>query len=550
MARNIKIEFGIQSGFSQTDFPHSLYTGSTSGGTYTLIASNVVTDYTLPVSNSESNSTIYIKLTCPGCKEQIYPIRVVPEDISIKYNSTLCVTCPDNSEGILVPSLTLNGAENDGYINIDACGGAPPYTYSWVASTNSDGFTGVVPSGQSNSENLTNLTGGLYTVTVSDCYGLSTTRTFNVVEPFGFTFGITGSTLTCIGGSDGTITVGGSGANPGYTYSIDGGANYQSSPVFTGLPFGTYTIRIRDTKNCYIERTSYVTNPDPCNPPTNVTVVLTNFYEATPTPTPTATPTPTPTATPTPTPTPTLCPNGCGSTISDTYLPTTNTVQTHCMNLSSATNGSTISIQYTAYDRPNRFNIYDDSNNLVVSSQWVGADNTYAGPWGGAGSLADADGSGYMTFTYNSSKTYSLKVDVGPSNPNAEPPNPSDGWSVTVSCLSAPTPTPTLPFGSISVGTATCRHNNCNDNATCGIDFPVTVQGPVGYDIVFTLLSHSDGTATFNTYTDTINYVENNGFAYVSYRLDLYDYAGGNIIATTTQSITHQSWWPIGLPYC
>ena len=177
----------------------------------------------------------------------------------------------------------------------------------------------------------------------------------------------------------------------------------------------------------------------------------------TPTPTSTPTPTPTPTSTPTPTPTPTATPGpgatetptptalpGCGSTISNSYAPGTFTIQTHYLDLTAATSGSTITLHYTANERPDRFNIYDNSNNLIVNSGWVGSDNTYAGPWGGVGSLVDPDGDGYMNFTYDSAKTYKLTVDVGPWNPTNQI---SDSWTVTISCAgvatSTPTPTPT-----------------------------------------------------------------------------------------------------------
>jgi hypothetical protein len=162
---------------------------------------------------------------------------------------------------------------------------------------------------------------------------------------------------------------------------------------------------------------------------------------ATPTATPTRTPTPTPTSTSTPTPTPTATTvtYGCGDTVSDTYTPSTFIVQTKYLDLSEATDGDTITISYTANDRPNRFNIYGNGM-LVENSGWAGSDNTYAGPWGGIGTLTDPDGTGSFTFEYQAGMSYELRVDVGPANPNASPtPNPSDGWSVTIGC-SSPSP--------------------------------------------------------------------------------------------------------------
>lgn len=177
-------------------------------------------------------------------------------------------------------------------------------------------------------------------------------------------------------------------------------------------------------------------------PTATATPTPTDSGSPTPTPTVTATVTPTPTITSTPTETPTPTVYACGETISDTYAPSNFTVQTKYLNLTSATNGATITISFAANDRPNRFNIYDNSSNLIVTSGWVGSDNTYAGPWGSAGSLAGS-GSGTIQFTYDNTKTYELRVDVGPANPNATPtPNPSDAWSATITCGGL-TPTPT-----------------------------------------------------------------------------------------------------------
>ncbi|MDX1650944.1 MAG: gliding motility-associated C-terminal domain-containing protein [Brumimicrobium sp.] len=52
------------------------------------------------------------------------------------------------------------------------------------------------------------------------------------------------------GGSDGELTVSGSGGTPGYLYSIDGGTTFQGSNTFTGLPAGNYTILIQDNTGC------------------------------------------------------------------------------------------------------------------------------------------------------------------------------------------------------------------------------------------------------------------------------------------------------------
>jgi len=162
----------------------------------------------------------------------------------------------------------------------------------------------------------------------------------------------------------------------------------------------------------------------------------------TPLPTPTATvPRPTATVTApaaTPTPTATALP-GCGSTVTGTYDLSGFTTQTVNLNFSGAVNGGLITVHYTANSRPDRFTIKKNGLSIVANSGWVGSDYNYSGPWDLNG-IADVDGDGYMTFTYDNSATYQLLVDVG----NANPSNIlNDSWSVTFSCAPGSTPTPT-----------------------------------------------------------------------------------------------------------
>lgn len=55
---------------------------------------------------------------------------------------------------------------------------------------------------------------------------------------------ITVTPQTVQGANDGTATINSSGGTPPYSYSLDG-VNYQSSNVFTGLPFGNYTAFVK-----------------------------------------------------------------------------------------------------------------------------------------------------------------------------------------------------------------------------------------------------------------------------------------------------------------
>jgi gliding motility-associated-like protein len=72
----------------------------------------------------------------------------------------------------------------------------------------------------------------------------------------------------CSGGTNGTITVTATGGTAPLEYSKDGGANYQTSNVFTGLAGGFYNIVVRDANGCsaiYSGNSVVLTQPQPVN---------------------------------------------------------------------------------------------------------------------------------------------------------------------------------------------------------------------------------------------------------------------------------------------
>jgi len=336
---------GIKIDFETTGYTYDVYTSSSRIGTYTLYTSGF-TGQTLTIIGTPITGTeLFVKTTCPHCKDQIVRVRLEPEPISLT-GSTVNGTCENCGD--------LDEPECNGAITLYVCGGVRPFTYQWSGSTKS----GKVIT--STTKDLGYLEEGTYTVLVKDSYDQTT--------------GVT----------------------------------------------KTFTIDVA-----------------PCNPPINLLAVapnIPNVTTPTPTPTPTASNVPTSTPTSTPTPTPTATYPGCGSSLQGTYEPSNQQSDRRVLDLSGASNGSTITISYNAVDRPNRFtisngltNVAISGNNGTLSGGWVGTANYY-GSWGS--SLARPAG-GEMTFTYDNTKTYELIVDIG----NAAPINPiSDSWDVTITC--------------------------------------------------------------------------------------------------------------------
>ncbi|MBF4473140.1 T9SS type B sorting domain-containing protein, partial [Flavobacterium sp. HJJ] len=155
---------------------------------------------------------------------------------------------------------------NDGTISVSADGGwSSDYLYELV------GPVSVAYSAQSDFKDLTD---GLYTVNVKDINGCIATTTVQLSnpKPIIVTASAVASVLSCNGDSTGEIVVnpptGGQGSN--YSYIL----NYisanpvissapQSSPIFSGLRAGTYSVTVVDGLGCTSQPTANIVLTDP-----------------------------------------------------------------------------------------------------------------------------------------------------------------------------------------------------------------------------------------------------------------------------------------------
>ena len=125
--------------------------------------------------------------------------------------------------------------------------------------------------------------------------------------------------------------------------------------------------------------------------------------------------------------------------------------------------------------------------------------------------------------------------------------DPGDGTGTyaTLEECQAVCATPTIALGS-----PICRQNNCNDNAACSVRYGInTTYAPVGSYITLTTdTPSSSATVTVSDSTPPIGeilYFEPSGSATpVYFTLQLRN-SGGTIIATSSTSLTHQSFWPM-----
>jgi hypothetical protein len=118
---------------------------------------------------------------------------------------------------------------------------------SW-SSTTPAGATYVWSPGAATTQSITANTTGNYTVQVTAGSGCTVTSdpTVVTVNPLP-TATIAKTDANCLGGS---ITVTATSGTAPYQYSINGGASYQSSNVFSGLGVGNYSVYIKDANTC------------------------------------------------------------------------------------------------------------------------------------------------------------------------------------------------------------------------------------------------------------------------------------------------------------
>ncbi len=135
-----------------------------------------------------------------------------------------------------------------GSVNLTASGGVPPYSFLW-----SNGAT---------TENLSGLSAGVYTVTITDSNGCKASASATVTQPSAALSGSVSSktNVSCYGGNDGSVTVAGSGGTTPYQYML-GAGTYQVSGTFGSLTAGTYTITIRDANLCTFTQSIIITQP-------------------------------------------------------------------------------------------------------------------------------------------------------------------------------------------------------------------------------------------------------------------------------------------------
>ncbi|MBN2779342.1 MAG: gliding motility-associated C-terminal domain-containing protein, partial [Bacteroidales bacterium] len=140
--------------------------------------------------------------------------------------------------------------ENTGQASVSTIGGVPPYSYQWDDPLSST------------TTNISNLSSGLYSVTVTDSWGCDKSGSVNIISPSELNVFISSSSnADCYGYSNGSVQSGVSGGTPPYTYIWDDDLNSTTSYI-TNLEAGDYNVTITDNNGCSETTGVTISQPD------------------------------------------------------------------------------------------------------------------------------------------------------------------------------------------------------------------------------------------------------------------------------------------------
>lgn len=141
-----------------------------------------------------------------------------------------------------------NGGTNNGIAMVTVIGGAGLPNYSWS-------------NGQI-TQAATNLAPGIYTVTVTDAAGCTTSTAVTISQPPLLTASVLPSAVKCFNAANGSATVSVLGGTPGYSYTwipAPGAGINSSTP--SGMSPGNYNVIITDANGCTRTASTTIINP-------------------------------------------------------------------------------------------------------------------------------------------------------------------------------------------------------------------------------------------------------------------------------------------------
>ncbi|KVV13503.1 T9SS type B sorting domain-containing protein [Flavobacterium sp. TAB 87] len=227
-------------------------------------------EYTItgPNGSTPVQTTAGVSITIPNLPAGVYNVKaklVNTPSCEVETNFTIAGPTAELEIFVTATPITCDPGD-DGTISVTADGGwSGIYQYELV---------GPVSVPYSDQFYFENLIPGTYTVNVKDAGGCIDTETVILKnpDPIVVTASATATTLACNGSFDGEIVValptGGQGTNYAYILNYVSAnpmfsSTPQSSPVFSGLGAGTYSVTVVDGLNCVSQPTANIVIGEP-----------------------------------------------------------------------------------------------------------------------------------------------------------------------------------------------------------------------------------------------------------------------------------------------
>jgi hypothetical protein len=209
---------------SGLSFPTTCF--GASDGSVDITVNGGLPPYTFAWSNGSNSEDIF------GLTAGTYTVTV-SDAANCPTTSSYTVAEPGSIIGSgLITNVTCNGY-SDGSIDLTVIGGTSPYTISW--------------SNGANTEDISGLAAGVYTVTIIDNNSCAGQSMFTLIDPPIFSVTLSGVDPGCPGASTGSVTATATGGIAPYSYFWNTTATTSS---ITGVPAGIYNVVVVDSFGC------------------------------------------------------------------------------------------------------------------------------------------------------------------------------------------------------------------------------------------------------------------------------------------------------------
>ncbi len=215
-------------GFTATSTTSDVTCNGGSDGQATAIPAGGTSPFTFLWNSSAGNQT---SPTATGLTSGTYSATVT-DNAGCTFLISAFVDQPVALGGITSTTDVLCFGNSNGTATVSGAGGISPYTYLWQ-----NGQTG---------KTITGLSGGFYSVTITDSNNCTSILSATVNPPFPLSAAPTVTDETC-GNGNGVIAANVSGGTIPYSYLWSNG---QTGAAATGLPSGLYSVTITDNNGC------------------------------------------------------------------------------------------------------------------------------------------------------------------------------------------------------------------------------------------------------------------------------------------------------------